>query len=95
MISKNRVIIESMNLTISNPVSPPDPKTGFPLAVESTMIYAKLNAPPEKSMNTFANDHPFVDYLFQFKYTYGIYLNRLMRALPYPHMRMVDQLTVK
>jgi len=65
MRSKNIANTDSKNFTILNPL--PSPKRGLPYAIVSTNVYANEKNPPKKSSITFSNDHPTVDFLFQFK----------------------------
>ena len=78
-----------INLTILKPslVSMID----LPLPLASTPIWTKENNPPVKSKSTFSSDHPTVDCLFQFKYTYGRYFTNVIAALQYPAILIVPQ----
>lgn len=40
--------------------------------------------PPTKSSMMLNMDHPLVDFLFQFQYTAGLYLTKLITNFPYP-----------
>ena len=90
MISKIIANTESINLTMLNP-SDESPKRGLPYAVVLMIICIKEKKPPPKSNKTFSKLHPTVDFLLKFKYTWGIYLMRVIAALQYPHILMVEK----
>lgn len=73
-------------------LKPPPLKStiGADLLYESNACWAKENAPPQKSRRTFSRDHPTVDFRFQFKYTYGMYLTKVINALQYPSILIVE-----
>ncbi len=90
IMSKIIANTDSMNLTILNP-SEESPKSGLPYAVVLISICMNEKKPPPKSSNTFSKLHPTVDFLLKFKYTYGMYFIKVIAALQYPHILIVEK----